>query len=112
MLIFQALTGWNRLWWAAAPTEIISLAFLQGVLLASFVLAQPLPAPISDAANQAGMLLLFAVPGLLPAFVAWGGMDFILFMMCGLVIVLWVVISAARHLLIKAKSTPEAEKQP
>jgi hypothetical protein len=113
-LIFHTMTRWNLLWWAAAPTEIIWLALLQGALLAGFVLVQPPRAPIGDAMNRAGMLPLFVIPGLLPPLVAWGGAiqiaDLILYMMCGCAIVLWVVVSAACHVLRNAKSNPGAEK--
>lgn len=112
-MIIQTMTDWNWLWWAAAPTEIIWLALLQGALLAGFVLVQPPRAPIGDAMNRAGVLLLFVIPALLPPLVAWGGagqVDLTLYMMCACAIVLWVVVSAASHVSRNVKSNPGAEK--
>lgn len=115
-VIFGTMTSWNRLWWTKAPREIIWLVVLQGALLAGFVLVRPPRAPVRDAAHRAGLLLLFMITGLLPPLVAWGGLaqivDLILYMMCGLAIVLAVIVSAACHLSAKTKSTRGVEKRP
>jgi hypothetical protein len=108
-LIFQNITSWTWLWWKEAPTEIIWLAFLQGALLAGFVLVEPPRAPISDATNRVGILLLFVIPGLLPPLAAWAVshtmVDLILYIMCGYAILLSVVVSAA----CRALKTPRPQ---